>query len=83
MNLGDRVGQTASPTTTVPGSTQTTTPSSVPAGTTPAQLLAQAQHLFDQADAALAQSPPDFATYQAKQAQARALVEKALAAING
>jgi len=83
MNLGDRVGQTASPTTTVPGSTQTTTPSSVPAGTTPAQLLAQAQQLFDQADAALAQSPPDFATYQAKQAQARALVEKALAAING
>ena len=45
-------------------------------------LLAQAQQLFDQADAALAQSPPDFATYQSKQAQARALVERALEAIN-
>jgi hypothetical protein len=70
-------------TTTVPGSTQTTAPPTAPAGTSPADLLAQAQQLFDQADAALAQSPPDFATYQSKQAQARALVERALAAING
>ena len=84
MNLGDRVGQTGTPvTTTVPGSTQTTAPPTAPAGTSPADLLAQAQQLFDQADAALAQSPPDFATYQSKQAQARALVERALAAING
>ena len=34
-----------------------------------------------EADAALAKSPPDFATYQSKTQQARALVQKALTAI--
>jgi hypothetical protein len=62
------------PTTTIPGST-TDTAQSAP------ELLAQAEVLFDQADAALAGSPPDFATYQEKQAQARELIRQALSLI--
>ena len=84
MNLGDRVGGATggSTSTTVPGGTGgSTTTTTVPAGMTPAQLLAQAESLFKEADAALAKSPPDFATYQSKQAQARALLAKALAAV--
>ena len=50
---------------------------------TPAQLLARAEQLFADADSALSQNPPDFATYQSKQAEARALVKKALQSING
>ena len=84
MNLGDRVGdgatQTTSPGTTVPGS-----PTTVPSSTsgTPKELLAQAERLFAEADAALAKNPPDFSTYQAKQSQARELVKKALSTIGG
>ena len=83
LNLGDRVGGATTPgvtTTTVPGSPTTT----VPAGgstLTPAQLLQQAERLFAEADAALAKTPPDFATYQTKLAQARALVQQALNAV--
>ena len=85
-SLGDRVndGQVvvpdattpdeSVPTTTIPGST-TDTAQSAP------ELLAQAEVLFDQADAALAGSPPDFATYQEKQAQARELIRQALGLI--
>lgn len=80
VNLGDRVGGNNKPTqTTVPGSPTTTTPASN--ASTPAQMLQQAETLFKEADAALAKSPPDFTTYQAKLAQARALVQKALAAV--
>jgi uncharacterized membrane protein (UPF0182 family) len=80
MNLGDRISDSTSPTSsTVPGSPTTTAPASSAA--TPAQMLAQAEQLFKEADAALAKSPPDFATYQAKLAQARGLVQKALAAV--
>ena len=63
----------------------TPTPTTTPSATdqTPAQLLAQADELFTQADAALAQSPPDFATYQEKQAAARELVRRALSAMGG
>jgi uncharacterized membrane protein (UPF0182 family) len=64
----------------------TTTDTTAPGGAetrTPAELLAQADVLFDEADAALAQSPPDFATYQEKQAQARELVRLALESIAG
>jgi uncharacterized membrane protein (UPF0182 family) len=78
-NLGDRVGgstQTTSPATTVPGGSPATTVA--PTSGTPAELLARAETLFAEADAALAQNPPDFATYQTKQAQARALVADAL-----
>jgi hypothetical protein len=64
----------------VPGSPTTIAP---PAGTTPAELLRQAEALFAQADAALAKSPPDFATYQTKLSQARGLVQQALAAVKG
>jgi hypothetical protein len=45
--------------------------------------LRQAEALFAQADAALAKSPPDFATYQTKLSQARGLVQQALAAVKG
>ncbi|MGA0116783.1 MAG: UPF0182 family protein [Ilumatobacteraceae bacterium] len=80
MNLGDRVGGTTNTgsTTTIPGSTATTVPSTT---LTPTQMLQQADRLFAEADAALAKTPPDFATYQSKTQQARALVQKALAAI--
>ena len=92
-NLGDRVSDgsepeptdTSSTATTVPGSTVTTTPSSaVDSGSmTAAQQLAQAEILFDEADAALAATPPDFSTYQSKLAQARELVRLALAQVGG
>ena len=83
-SLGDRVGdsQVPTPEVTTPdsgGTTATTVPSSVPSGTqTAPDLLAQAETLFDQADAALAQTPPDFATYQLKLSQARELIRQAL-----
>lgn len=81
MDLGDRVGGTTggSTSTTIPGSPTTT----VPAGSslTAKQMLQQADRLFAEADAALAKNPPDFATYQTKTMQARALVQKALTAI--
>jgi uncharacterized membrane protein (UPF0182 family) len=80
-NLGDRVGGSSStPTTTIAGSPVTVAPT---AGTTPAELLRQAEALFAQADAALAKTPPDFATYQSKLAQARGLVQQALATVKG
>ena len=86
VDLGDRVttpGSRPTTTTTVPGSTGTTVPSSptttLPStGETPAQLLARADQLFKEADEALAKSPPDFATYQSKQAAARELLRQAL-----
>jgi len=81
VNLGDRVGGTSSsPTTTIAGSPVTVAPT---VGTTPAELLRQAESLFAQADAALAKSPPDFATYQSKLSQARGLVQQALATVKG
>jgi hypothetical protein len=46
-------------------------------------LLRQAEALFAQADAALAKTPPDFATYQSKLSQARGLVQQALATVKG
>jgi uncharacterized membrane protein (UPF0182 family) len=92
-NLGDRVsdGSESAPTdtsntaTTVPSGTATTVPSSaVGSGSlTAAQQLAQAEILFDEADAALAATPPDFSTYQSKLAQARELVRLALAQVSG
>ncbi|MEY4079952.1 MAG: hypothetical protein RL430_382 [Actinomycetota bacterium] len=81
-DLGDRVGGTtvtSPPSTDATGSTVTTQPTSAE---TPAQMLARAEQLFADADAALSQNPPDFATYQTKQAEARALVKKALQSIN-
>ncbi len=70
---------TAPPTTLPPGATTTT----IPGNLTVAQLLAQAQADFTAADAALAKSPPDFATYQAKIQDAQALIARALALSGG
>jgi hypothetical protein len=83
VNLGDRVGGNKTPgatSTTIPGSPATTVPTGG-STLTPAQLLQQAERLFIEADAALAKTPPDFATYQSKLAQARALVQQALTAV--
>ena len=92
-NLGDRVndGSEPAPTdtsntgTTVPPNTATTIPSGSvdPGSLTAAQQLAQAEILFNEADAALAATPPDFSTYQLKLAQARELVRLALAQVGG
>ena len=79
IDLGDRVGGTSTTGTTVPGSTNTTVPSTSIA--TPSQMLQQAERLFSEADAALAKSPPDFSTYQKKLAEARALVQRAIASM--
>ena len=75
-DIGDRTSNSDGTPTTNPGDTANTTPAS---DKTPDQLLEQAQQLFDEADAALAKSPPDFATYSAKQEQARQLVADAIA----
>ncbi len=60
------------PSTTVGGSTTTTTPG---AAGTPEELLAEANQLFVDADAALKSG--DLGAYQAKEAQARKLVQQA------
>ena len=48
---------------------------------TPAALLARAEELFAQADAALGTTPPDFALYQKRLAEARELVSRAIAIV--
>ena len=73
VDLGDRTG--SAPTTTIPG----TEPNE---SDTPAELLAKADQLFAEADLALQESPPDFATFQAKQAEAREYIERALELLN-
>jgi len=91
IDLGDRVGGTSetggiTTTTTVPGSVTTPTVPAPPdngVAPTAAELLAAADALFSEADAALASSPPDFATYQTKMAEARERVRQALSAVAG
>jgi hypothetical protein len=39
--------------------------------------------LFDEANSALAQNPPDFATYQARLAQAREVLRQAISLVGG
>ena len=74
---------------TTDGSTPSTSPgdgsgTTVPASNqTPDELLQQAQQLFDDADAALAKTPPDYATYGEKQSQARDLVAQAINLLQG
>ena len=93
-DLGDRVddGKGTESTDTGSGGTdsgstdsgtkpETTVPDTT--GQTPAELLARADDLFAEADAALGQSPPDFATFQEKQAAARELIRQALESIAG
>jgi len=92
--LGDRVSDGSAPsTTTVPSGsgsgTSTGSSTTVPAATidtgsmTAAQLLANADTLFNEADAALAATPPNFSEYQQKLAQARELVRQALQLVGG
>ena len=71
-DIGDRSGAVVLDPATDP----VTTPSTE--GDTPAELLTQAQALFDEADQALSEGAAGFAGYAAKQAEARALVEQAL-----
>ncbi len=66
------------------GATATTQPSSGGSSAnldTPALLLARAEELFAQADAALGSAPPDFALYQKRLAEARELVSRAIALV--
>ncbi|MFM2070159.1 MAG: hypothetical protein RLZZ623_422 [Actinomycetota bacterium] len=74
-DIGDVVGA-ADP--TVPTDPSTPTDPGTPSTDTPAQLLARAQTLFEQADAAL----PDFAKYDELTKQARQLVSDAVTALN-
>jgi uncharacterized membrane protein (UPF0182 family) len=86
-DLGERVDDGSAPPadtgTDSSGGTATTTTlpaqdtTNLPAG----EVLARADALFDEANAALAESPPDFATYQAKLAQARELLRRAIALV--
>ncbi len=89
-NLGERVNDGSAvptdPTTDVSGgstSPTTTLPQQDTSTLTAPELLARADALFDEANAALAQNPPDFATYQAKLAQARELLRQAIALVGG
>ena len=90
QDLGERVNDGSAapveptPDTSGTGTVTTTTVPSVDTSTlTPAELLARADALFDEANAALAANPPDFATYQAKLAQARELLRQAIALVGG
>ncbi|MEY3748399.1 MAG: hypothetical protein RLZZ449_293 [Actinomycetota bacterium] len=67
------------------GTSDTSTSVTVPSneGASPDELLRQAEQLFAEADAALGQNPPDFATYQKKLAEARALVSEAISLLAG
>jgi len=89
-NLGERVNDGSTvptdPTTGASGggtSPTTTLPQQDTSTLTAPELLARADALFDEANAALAQNPPDFATYQAKLAQARELLRQAIALVGG
>ena len=89
-DLGERVNDgSVTPVDPTPdasgGTTVTTTtlPSADTSTLTAPELLARADSLFDEANAALAQNPPDFATYQAKLAQARELLRQAIALVGG
>ncbi|MEY4400952.1 MAG: hypothetical protein RL072_817, partial [Actinomycetota bacterium] len=94
QNLGERVNDgSGSPVDATTGTTpdtsggSTTPATTVPAGDTsslsPAELLARADELFDEANVALAQNPPDFATYQSKLSQARELLRRAITLVGG
>lgn len=90
LNLGERINDgsvaPADPTPDASDGTATTTTTLPPIDSTqltPTELLARADQLFDEANAALAQNPPNFAVYQAKLAQARELLRQAIAAVGG
>ncbi|MFM7392518.1 MAG: UPF0182 family protein, partial [Actinomycetota bacterium] len=90
QNLGERIndGSVApvDPTPDASGGTTVTTTTVLSQDTstlTAPELLARADALFDEANSALAKSPPDFATYQAKLAEARELLRQAIALVGG
>jgi len=90
QNLGERIddGSVApvDPTPDASGGTTvtaTTVPSQDASTLTAPELLARADALFDEANSALAKSPPDFATYQAKLAEARELLREAITLVGG
>jgi uncharacterized membrane protein (UPF0182 family) len=86
-DLGERVDDGSAPPADTgadsSGGTATTTtlPAQDTTNLTAGELLVRADALFDEANAALAESPPDFATYQAKLAQARELLRRAIALV--
>jgi hypothetical protein len=93
-DLGDRISDgSAAPveeSATGDGTSKNTTSTTLPSGSsdsaavdTPSALLARAEELFAQADAALGSSPPDFALYQQKLAEARSLISQAISLIGG
>jgi hypothetical protein len=67
------------------GTTTTPTTTTLPViggSDDPAALLSLAEQLFIEADAALAQTPPNFIEYQQKTQRARALVAQAVALLS-
>jgi uncharacterized membrane protein (UPF0182 family) len=73
---------TPAPDAGAPDTTETTLPVDANTLTAP-ELLTRADQLFREADAALAATPPDFASYQAKLSEAQALVRRALELVGG
>ena len=67
-----------------PESTDTSASENSPSNSeqSPNALLQQAEIMFAEADAALGQTPPDFAKYQSKLAEARSLVSQAVALLS-
>jgi hypothetical protein len=88
-DLGERINDgTAAPVDPTPVTsggavTTTTLPAQDTSSLTAVELLARADALFDEANSALAQNPPDFATYQARLAQAREVLRQAIALVGG
>ena len=86
VDVGDRVATsdegTDTSTSTPPDDTDGTE-TTVPGNETVDELLVRAQQLFDEADEALAKTPPDYATYGAKQSEARDLIAKAVKQLEG
>jgi len=88
-NLGERINDgSVTPIDPTPGAsgsavTTTTLPAQDTSSLTAVELLARADALFDEANRALSQNPPDFATYQARLAQARELLRQAIALVGG
>ena len=66
-----------------PGSTPPTTAPTPKTNQTVAQLLAQAQADFNDANKALAKTPPDFVTYQQKIQEAQSLITQAAQLVAG
>ncbi|MGA0131448.1 MAG: UPF0182 family protein [Ilumatobacteraceae bacterium] len=88
-NLGERINDGSiapvDPTPDASGDsvTTTTTPTEDTSALGAAELLLRAEQLFDEANLALAESPPNFALYQSKLAQARELLRQAISQVGG